>query len=383
VARAVALQPLLRDQAARGESDRVLPAEVVDALAEAGVFRLLTPKRYGGYETDLRTLTEVSEALGEGDGSAAWVGMIIAVTNWLACLFPDKAQEEVFGADPDARVTGVAAPTGMGERVPGGWRVSGKWSYNSGAPFATWAAVGALLKDDSGAVVDQALVLIPASELAVEDTWHTAGMRATASNTLVGRDVFVPEHRVLSAPAAAEGVYPRASRDEALYASTFGPMLLLCLVGPLLGLGKAALNVAVDGAAEKPLSFTVHSRKADSVAVQINVAEAALKLETARLHTYRAVDEVDQAASSGSPLDYAARTHVRARTGFAAQHVLEAVNTLLDMYGAAAFADAGPLQRIWRDANVAARHAGLVPAVGLEVYGKSLLGISDRVSLML
>ncbi|OAH14389.1 acyl-CoA dehydrogenase family protein [Streptomyces jeddahensis] len=382
VARAVALQPLLREQAARGESDRVLPVEVVDALAAAGVFRLLTPRRYGGYETDLRTLTEVSEALGEGDGSAAWVGMIISVTNWLACLFPDKAQEEVFGTDPDARVTGVAAPTGMGERVPGGWRVSGKWSYNSGAPHATWAAVGALLKDESGAVVDQALVLIPASELTVEDTWYTAGMKATASNTLIGRDVFVPEHRVLSVPAAAEGAYPRASREEALYGSTFGPMLLLCLVGPLLGLGRAAMQAAVEAAAQKPLSFTVHSRQADSVGVQIQLAEAALKLETARLHTYRAVDEVDKAPASGGPLDYAARAHVRARAGFAAQQVLEAVSTLLNVHGASSFADTSPLQRIWRDAGVAARHAGLVPAVGLEVYGKSLLGITDRVSLM-
>ncbi|MEU9371690.1 acyl-CoA dehydrogenase family protein [Streptomyces avermitilis] len=382
VGRAIALQPLLRDCAARGESDRALPVEVVDAMAGAGVFRLLTPRRYGGHETDLRTLTEVSEALGEGDGSAAWVGMIIAVTNWMACLFPDRAQEEVFGADPDARVTGVAAPTGMGERVPGGWRVSGRWSYNSGAPYATWAAVGALLKDESGAVVDQALVLIPASDLTMEDTWHTAGLKATASNTLIGQDVFVPEHRVLSVPAAAEGSYPRASRDEALYDSTFGPMLLLCLVGPLLGLGAAAVNAAVAGAEGKPLSFTVHGRQADSVGVQIQLAEAALKLETARLHTYRAVDEVDRAATSGSPLDYNARAHIRARAGLAAQHVIDAVSTLLNVHGASSFADAGPLQRIWRDANVAARHAGLVPAVGLEVYGKSLLGIDERVSLM-
>ncbi|WP_351235653.1 hypothetical protein [Streptomyces sp. NPDC002133] len=136
--------------------------------------------------------------------------------------------------------TGVAAPTGMGERVPGGWRVSGRWAYNSGAPYATWAAVGALLKDERGSVTDQALVLIPASGLSVEDTWRTAGMRGTAGNTLIGQNVFVPEHRVLSVPAAAEGVYPRSDRDEALYGAAFGPMLLLCLVGPLLGLGKAA-----------------------------------------------------------------------------------------------------------------------------------------------
>ncbi|MEV5388333.1 acyl-CoA dehydrogenase family protein, partial [Streptomyces sp. NPDC052721] len=120
----------------------------------------------------------------------------------------------------------------------------------------------------------------------------------------------------------------------------------------------------------------------DSVGVQIQLAEAALKLETARLHTYRAVDEVDRAASSGSPLDYTARTHIRAQAGFAAQHVLEAVGTVLNVHGAASFAEASPLQRVWRDANVAARHVGLVPAVGLEVYGKALLGIGERVSLM-
>ncbi|MGI5253932.1 acyl-CoA dehydrogenase family protein [Actinacidiphila glaucinigra] len=381
VAAAAALQPLLRKHAARGDRDRVVPPEIVHALSDAGVFRLLTPKRYGGQEADLRTLTDVSEALGEADGSAAWVGMIISVTNWLACLFPDQAQEEVFGADPDARVTGVAAPTGIGERVAGGWRVSGRWSYNSGAPYATWAAVGALLQDEDGAVADQALVLIPASELVIEDTWHTAGMRGTASNTLVARDVFVPAHRILSVTEAAEGVYPRSPREEELYGASFGPMLLLCLLGPLLGLGKAALDVVVRAAVSKPLSFTVHNRQADSVGIQTQVAEAALKIETARLLTHRATSQVDQAAAAG-PLEYAARAHIRAEAGYAARQILEAIGILLDAHGASAFAEANTLQRIWRDANTAARHAGLIPAVGLEVYGKTLLNVNERVSLM-
>ncbi|MFD4319129.1 acyl-CoA dehydrogenase family protein [Streptomyces sp. NPDC058548] len=191
----------------------------------------------------------------------------------------------------------------------------------------------------------------------------------------------MPEHRVLSVPAASEGSHPR-SRDEALYGSAFGPMLLLCLLGPLLGLGNAALRSVVGDAATKPLSFTVHGRQADSVGVQIQLADAALKLETAHLHTYRAADEVDRAARAGRPLDYAARTHIRARAGYAAQQVLDAITTLLNAHGASGFADDRPLQRFWRDANVAARHAGLVPSVGLEVYGKSLLGLSERVSLM-
>ncbi|MFI8004716.1 acyl-CoA dehydrogenase family protein [Streptomyces sp. NPDC086010] len=381
VAQAAALQPLLRDQAPRGDEARALPTEIVDELGRAGIFRLLTPARFGGHQTDLRTLTEVSETLAQGDGAAAWVGMIISVTNWLACLFPDRAQEEVFGVDPDARVTGVAAPTGMAEQVEGGYRVTGKWSYNSAAPYATWATLGALLMDATGAVVDQALLLIPASELVIEDTWRTSGMRGTASNTLIAQDVFVPTHRVLSVPAAAEGEYPRTADDGALYASAFAPMLLLCLAGPLLGLGKAALDTVVAQATSKPLSFTTHARQADSVGVQTQVAEAAMQLETARLHIYAAVDEVDAAASTRS-LDYTTRTRIRAQAGYAAQQVLSSISILLNVHGASAFADTNPLQRIWRDANIAARHAGLVPAVGLEVYGKSLLGVEERVSLM-
>ncbi|MFI9542841.1 acyl-CoA dehydrogenase family protein [Streptomyces sp. NPDC052016] len=378
IERARALQPLLRTHAQRGEAERAVPAEVVDALTEAGIFRMLTPKRFGGYETDLRTLTEVSEALGEADGATAWTAMIVTVTNWLASLFPDEAQEEVFGADPDARVTGVAAPTGMGRRVPGGWMVTGKWSYNSGAPYATWAAVGALLQDENGAVVDQALVLIPASELLLEDTWYTAGMRGTASNTLIGRDIMVPDHRVLSVPAAAQGTYPRSNREEEfLYTLPFGSMLLLCLTGPLLGLGKAALDMVTASAEDKPLSFTVHGRQADSVGVQIQLAEAALSLRTARLHVLDAVNQIDR-----GDMDYGQRTQVRAQAGYAAQQVLNAINTLLNVHGASSFAEANPLQRIWRDANVAARHAGLVPTVGYEAYGKMLLAINEPVSLM-
>ncbi|MGA4961994.1 acyl-CoA dehydrogenase family protein [Streptomyces pseudogriseolus] len=381
VAQAAGLQAVLRAQAARNEQERTVSPKTVEAMTEAGVFRLLTPKRFGGHQTDLRTLTAVSETLGQGDGSAAWTGMIIAVTNWLASLFPDQAQEDVFGADPDARVTGVAAPTGVGEPVEGGWRVTGRWSYNSGAPHATWAAVGVLLQDEAGAVADQALVLIPASDLSIEDTWHTAGMRATASNTLTARSVLVPAHRVLSVPAAAEGAYPRTADDGALYSSAFGPMLTLCLAGPLLGMGRAALDTVVAQAGSKPLSFTVHGRQADSVGVQTQVAEAALQLETARLHLYAAADEVDRSAAEG-PLDHATRTRLRAQAGYAAQQVLAAITTLLNVHGAAAFAETSPLQRIWRDAGTAARHAGLVPAVGYEVYGKSLLGIDERVSLM-
>ncbi|MFF4975780.1 acyl-CoA dehydrogenase family protein [Streptomyces sp. NPDC001083] len=381
VERARALQPWLRAQAERGEAERAVPPAVVDALADAGVFRLLTPRRLGGQETGLRTLMEVSEVLGEADGSTAWTAVSVAVTNRLACCFPDRAQDEVFGADPHARVTGATAPTGIGRRVPGGWTVTGRWSHNSAAPYATWAVLGALLWDGDGTATFRALVLVPAAELVREDTWHAVGMKGTARHTLIARDVMVPDHRVLSLPVAAGAAGPSSGGPDDLPPTLplgLAPMLSPCLVGPLLGLGNAALATVREAATHGPPPFAVHGVRADAVGVQIQLAEAALQLRTARLHAYDAVDRIDRGF-----VDHTERARVRAQAGHAAQHVLTAVDTLLNVHGADAFADTDPLQRMWRDAGIAARHAGLVPTVGYEVYGKALLGIEEPVGLVI
>jgi 3-hydroxy-9,10-secoandrosta-1,3,5(10)-triene-9,17-dione monooxygenase len=380
--RAEALVPLLRSHAASAEDHRRISSIVIDEFAASGILGLLTRKRFGGAESNLRTLAEVAEKLGEGDGSAAWVAVILAVNNWLTSLFPLAAQEDVFAADPNVGVTGAAAPTGTGRSVEGGWRVTGSWSYSSGMGHASWALLGTLLMDDTGQVADQALLLVPVSDLTAEDTWFTAGMRATDSGTLVGVDVFVPGHRVLSVPAALEGMIPGDAGERGLYRSGFVPMLSLSLVAPILGIGNAALALVTEKALAKPLSFTVHERQANSVGFQLQVAEAAMKLETARLHVYAGIDEVDASAARGMPLGYPKRAHLRAQAGYAAQEVIDALSILLSAHGAASFAASNPLQRMWRDANTAARHAGLVRAVGLEVLGKALLGVEAPVSLM-
>ncbi|MFD9586158.1 acyl-CoA dehydrogenase family protein [Streptomyces sp. NPDC059980] len=374
---------ILRRHAAENDAAGELSTETMQALTGSRVSRLLTPRPYGGQQADLRTLTDVSAQLARGDGSAAWVGMIFAVTNWLTCLFPHQAVEEVFGVDPDARVSGVAAPTGTARPVEGGWRLTGRWSYASGAPHATWAALGAMLTGLDGHITDQALVLAPASQLGLERTWDGTGMRATRSDTFHAEDVFIPAHRVLSVPAASQGVHVAPFPGEALYRSAFGPMLILCLAGPVLGLGRAALELVIEQAAVKPLAFTRYARQADAVIVQTQIAQAALQLEAAEFLIHRAAAEVDEGARVDRPLTMAARTRIRAQAGYAAQQVLQALQTLLDTHGAGSFSASSDLQRIWRDANTAARHAGLVPAIGYEAFGKSLLGNDETISLML
>lgn len=379
LAKARALQPLLREHAVQADVERKASAAVIDAVSEAGFFRLLAPQRFGGAEADLHTVLEVSEVLGEADASVGWLVGLGAPATLLAAHFPDQARSEVFADDGNVRIAG-SANAGPARRVDGGLRVSGRWPYASGSPHAGWATVLATLTDDSGHRSDTYWCLIPASDLRLEDTWRTTGMRGTGSNTWVGEDVFVPEYRTIPADALTNDAVPKPGDDQ-IFRLPFPPLALLVLLGPILGITAAALKYTIDHAS-RPMHHTVFTEQKASVGVQVRVAEAALKLETARLHAYQIADEVDKAAGNDRRLDYGERAKARAQCGYAAQQLIEAMTILVNVHGAGSFAESSPLQRYWRDVNAAARHAGLYEVVGYEIFGKSLLGVDELISQM-
>jgi alkylation response protein AidB-like acyl-CoA dehydrogenase len=380
LARAAAVRAVLERNAAKGEEDRRIADESIDALVEAGLFKITVPRRFGGYEVDIRTKLEVSAAVAEADGATAWVLALTNVCHWLVGLYCDRAQEDIFGADRNARVCGVLAPSPHTRREDGGLVVTGRWPWASGSLHATWGLVGVLDKDEAGAVTEHALALIPMADLDVEDTWFAAGMKGTGSNTLVAQEVFVPDHRLLSVPKAIENEYPTEHTDEPLYRSSFVPVLALILVGPQLGLARAARDLVIAKAPKRAISYTSFERQTDSVAFQVEMAKAAMMVDTAHLHAFRAAGDIDAAARRGEKLDYVTRARVRADTGYTAETVRMAIDRLVSAHGASSFADSSPMQRIWRDANTAGRHAVVSPTVSLEVYGKALLGVDNDVT---
>jgi alkylation response protein AidB-like acyl-CoA dehydrogenase len=380
LARATELAPLIKENAAAGERGRRVVEPTIRALSDAGLFKLATPARYGGYQTSMRTLIEVSAAVAEADGGTAWVLTLINGSAWLAALFPERAQEEVFGADPDAMVSGVISPTAQTVKVPGGWRVTGKWFYNSGSWHATWAVLGIPITDETGAVIDQGAALIPRHEMDLADTWFVAGMRSSGSNCLIAEDVFVPEHRVMRMPAAIAGDYPTEHTDEVLYRAALMPFLSLILAGPQLGLGRAALNHVIAKAPNKPISYTFYEAQQDSVGFQLQVAEAAQLIDTAHLHAFRAADTIDDFARRAKYPDFLDRARIRSDVGYIAECVTRAIDVLLSAHGAGSFAEVNPLQRIWRDSATAARHAIVSPRISQEIYGRALLGVAEPVS---
>ncbi|MEU1995548.1 acyl-CoA dehydrogenase family protein [Nocardia gamkensis] len=374
------LAPLIRKNAAANDQARRVCDETIDALKEAGAFRITVPRRYGGLEAGLRTLLDVSSAIAEADGSAAWIVTISNTNAWTAALSPGQGLDETYADGPDVIVAGVLAPSAEARKVAGGYRVDGRWPYASASLHADWCTSAALLVDDNDQVLDQVAVAIPRRDFHIEDTWYVAGMRATGSNTIVADDVFVPDHRVERLGPFMAGEYISEHPDAPLYRSAITSFLVIAGVGPQLGLGRAALDLVRTKAAEKPLAYSTITRQADSVAFQLLIAEAAMKIDTAHLHAYRAADDVQRYADAGGYPDLLIRARIRGDVAIALRSINEALNILLDAHGSGAFAEANTMQRIWRDSNVAARHAVTLPHVSMETYGKALLGISEHIT---
>ena len=381
VTRARELAPLLRKNAAASEANRRVEEETIQAMRKAGLMRVATPKRYGGWEMNTRAMLEVGSAIAEADGGAAWVANLNNVCCWLTSLFPVRAQDEVFGSDPDTCVSGVLNPTATVKKESGGYRVvTGEWHYNSGGWHAQWAVLGLPIVNDAGEPIDQGLAMIPMSDLERVDTWFVAGMKSSGSICLRAKNIFIPDHRILSVPQAIDGKYPTEMRDEAFYRSAFVAFLSIILVGPILGLGRAALEFVRQKAGSRTIAYTFFEKQTASVAFQLQLADAAMMIDTAHFHAYRAADDVDGAAARGIYPDLLTRARVRADTGYTVEKITQAIDKLLFAHGSAGFADASPLQRIWRDAAVASRHAVVLPAVGYELYGKALLGVKNDVT---
>jgi len=377
---AAGLRALLEARAGETDTLRRLPDANVKALKDAGLCRLMVPKRFGGHETNIHTYIEVMEELGRGCGSSSWVASLINVCAWLTSLFPERAQQDVWGTNRDAWVAGSLAPHGNATPVDGGWRVTGKWMWASGCMHAQWAACGIHMNDDKGETVNFGLSLMPMPELTIDDTWFVAGMKGTGSNTILAKDVFVPAHRFLPYPAAFAGSYRTEHTDEIVYRVALVPVTILILVGSQLGMAQAALDFVVEHAAKRGVTHTNYGRQIDSTGFQILLADAAMKIETARLHAFRAADDLDRYAASGRHPDLKERARVRADSALVAKYCREAVEILVSAHGTSSMADWNRLQRLWRDVHVASRHAITEWQVNLEIYGKALLGVEPNIT---
>jgi len=373
IARATALVPLIREHAEESSQERRVAPEVVDALEEAGLFKLLVPRRLGGLETNLRTMMECVAEVGRGDGSTAWTVALLAVCTWFSTTFSDEAQQEMY-ATPDAKACGIFSPPLKSERVEGGYLVSGRWAYASGWFAATWATLGIGVEGDD----PRGLALIPSSSWKIEPTWFVAGMKGSGSDTIVVEDHFVPDHRIQRFADMVEGHFSTSHKaDEQNANMAFMPVAAIILVGPQIGLARHAMERTLAELPKKNVAYTCYTNARNSPTHQVGVAEAATRFDQAEMLMQRACADIDDAAARGVRLDRLTRARVRMDSGMIGELVKDGVDRLMTANGASSFSDANALSTIWRDSEIAGRHALMMPDLGKEAYGRLLLGADE------
>jgi 3-hydroxy-9,10-secoandrosta-1,3,5(10)-triene-9,17-dione monooxygenase len=373
------LLPAVRDRALRAERLRRLPDETFAEFQEAGVFRAMQPRRYGGFELDPGIFYQAVMEVAAACGSSGWIYGVLAAHNWHLALFPPQAQEDVWGSDDSIQLATSLAPTGKIERVPGGFRVSGRWSFSSGCDFCRWVILGGVAPAaEEGAPPDLRTFLVPRSDYEIDDNWHVMGLCGTGSKDIVVRDAFVPEHRTHSYLDAFHLRNPgMAVNDAPLYRLPLGLVFSYTLAAAAIGAAAGALASFRDQQTQR-INIRDHSRAADDPFTQWRLAESAAEIDTARDRMLGNFAEMMRLARAGEEIPLSFRAHVRWDAGKATDWAVRAVDRLMMASGGHGVFLANPIQRAWRDVHAMQAHASNNLERAAAVFARSEFGLPPQ-----
>lgn len=366
------LLPAVRAAADRAERERRIPAELAAAMARAGIFRLTVPRALGGREAPVSTLLGVLEAIAHADGAAGWCAMIGATSALVSAYLPEPEARAIWGEHPDVITGGVFAPSGTAADDGDDWRITGRWRFASGCQHCDWLMGGVLVAVDGRP--QARLVLFPAADAQIIDTWDTAGLRGTGSHDIAVEDLRVPRARSVSL------VEDRPRAAGPLYAFPIFGLLALGIGAVALGIARRAWDELLALAGTKTPTG-MRRPLAQRSAIQAEVARATAELESARVWLCDTVTSAWNGALRGGALDLPTRARLR----LAATHATTAAARVTDrMYaaggGTAIYAES-PLQRCFRDVHVVTQHM-MVAEPTLELTGRVLLGVDADTSML-
>ncbi len=380
LARAETLIPQLRDRATRTEELRRLPTETERNLHEAGLFRIVQPKRVGGAEFDYIALVDCAELLGKADASVAWNFANLASHQWMLGMFDKRAQDLVWGRDPNALIaSSFIFPAGRAWKVEGGYRLHGSWPFSSGVASCEWNMLASVVaSDDEADGIEYRIFLVPKKDYRILDTWNAAGLRGTGSNDVEVRDAFVAEWLSVAVNDLAGGATPgSAVNPNPLYALPVFTLFPYVLSGVALGNAQACLDSYIETAQHRASTYN-RAKLGDLQSTQIKIAEASAKIDAARLIMRSNCINAMDAARCGRIPDMAVKTRLRRDGAYSVNLCTEAVSLLFAASGARGLFTTGTLERQFRDAHAINSHIAFNFDVAGTNYGRVALGLPSE-----
>ncbi len=367
-----ALEPLIREHAGPAEVAGRQSTEVIDALRQAGFFRMWRPASRGGLELEPVAELEIAEALARIDAATAWNVQVSNASELYGGWFGEEASKEIYGP-PDAIVAGAFNPHRRAVPVEGGYRVSGRTPFNSNCHAATWNIGLADVYDGDALALDPdgqpttLLTAIPAHECRIVENWDTLGMCGTGSHDVDVEDVFVPASRAVPFGPLE---HPSPSYDNPL-----SRLAMWTTVGAhasvALGIARAAIDELIRLGAKVP-AYTENAI-ADRPRVQLRLATAEARLAGARAFFREAYAEAWDAVEARGELDAHEKARCQLASSAAVLAAAEVVDHVHACVGTSGIREGRLFERFFRDVHVITQHA-FVAEARMEAVGQIMLG---------
>lgn len=375
IARARAMIPVLKERARDCIKAGDVPVETIAEMTEAGFFRVLQPKRHGGYEMSPNVFFEIQKALAEGCMSTGWVYGVLGCHPYELALFDDRAQAEVWGDNPDMLVSSTYQPVGKVEKADGGFYLSGRWGFSSGSSHCGWILLGAINFDTDGGPPDMRTFLLPRADYQViQGTWDTFGLQGTGSFDIVVDRVFVPDYRTHKASDGFAGTNPgQLVNDGPLYRIPWGQIFVRSVSTAAFGGTRAAISAAMDIMRSRISSNTGKASKADAnlhAAISRAVAEVS-EMELTQRATF---DEHLDYAERGEPIPMERRALFAYQSSNVVRRMADLVDDMVKLLGGRAIYMSSPILQPWLDLHAARAHVANDPANRVSDVVGTMLG---------
>lgn len=367
IARAHDLIPLVRERSEKGEADRRVAPDVIEAIADAGLLRILQPSRWGGYEMDPRVFAAVQIALAQGDMSTAWVYGILGVHNFQMALFDDRAARDVWGEDTSVRIASMFQPGGIATRVEGGYRFNGRWKFSSGCDHVDWIFLGGI---DEGEFLT---CLLPKSDYKIVDTWKVSGLKATGSHDIEVVDAFIPAYRVHRSSDGFRCDSPgNAVNTGWLYRLPFHQVFIRAITNGCIGALQAMLDAYLQYAQGR-ISVVAGAPRSDPDA-QWACANAQTTIDEIKMAIERNFGALASYARRGETPPFDERLLYKFQCSSVADRCLNAARMLFECAGGTGIYATHSFGRIYNDLIAARQHAASQFRVTGRALGARMLG---------